>query len=41
MHHNSIRMFPDWRLAQVSPLPARIDTGIALITHDNVLAFLQ
>lgn len=40
MHHNSVHIFPDWRLAQTSPLPVRIDTGTALITRDNVAAFM-
>ncbi len=41
LHHNSVRMFPDWQLVQVCPLPSRIDTGIVLITRDNVQALLQ
>jgi ribose transport system substrate-binding protein len=41
LHHNSVRIFLDWRLAQTSPLPLRIDTGTALITRNNVAAFMR
>ena len=41
LHHDSVRMFIDWRLAQISPLPARIDTGVAIIDRNNVAAFLR
>jgi hypothetical protein len=41
MPHNAVHIFPDWRLAQASPLPVRIDIGTALITRDNVAAFMR
>jgi len=39
LHHNFLREFKDWRAAPVSPLPAVLDTGIAVIDRSNLEAF--
>lgn len=41
LHHNSGpgKMLPDWKAAQVNPLPEDIDTGIMPITKANVGQF--
>lgn len=39
LHHNVVHEFKDWRTAPVSPLPARVDTGTAVINSGNVAAF--
>ena len=40
LHHNIVHEFKDWRTAPVSPLPARVDTGTAVIDSSNVAAFV-
>ena len=39
LHHNIVHEFKDWRTAPASPLPARIDTGTAVIDASNLAAF--
>jgi len=39
LHHNVVHEFQDWQTAPVTPLPARVDTGTAVITGENVAAF--
>jgi ribose transport system substrate-binding protein len=39
LHHNIVHEFKDWRTAPVSPLPARVDTGTAVIDSGNLAAF--
>jgi ribose transport system substrate-binding protein len=39
LHHNIVHEFKDWRTAPVSPLPARVDTGTAVIDAGNLAAF--
>lgn len=39
LHHNFLREFKDWRASPVSPLPAVLDTGIAVIDRSNLEAF--
>lgn len=41
LHHNVVRQFSDWRTAPASPLPARVDTGTAVIDKDNLDTFLS
>ena len=40
LHHNIVHEFKDWRTAPVSPLPARVDTGTAVIDSSNLDAFV-
>ncbi len=39
LHHNIVHEFKDWKTAPVSPLPAIIDTGTAVIDQSNLAAF--
>jgi ribose transport system substrate-binding protein len=39
LHHNIVHEFRDWRTAPVTPLPARVDTGTAVIDAGNLAAF--
>ncbi len=39
LHHNVVHEFKDWRTAPVSPLPARVDTGTAIINPTNLAVF--
>jgi ribose transport system substrate-binding protein len=39
LHHNIVHEFKDWQTAPVSPLPARVDTGTAVIDASNLAAF--
>jgi ribose transport system substrate-binding protein len=39
LHHNIVHEFKDWKTAPVSPLPANVDTGTAIIDQSNVQAF--
>lgn len=39
LHHNVVHEFKDWRTAPVSPLPAYVDTGTAVIDQENLAAF--
>ena len=39
LHHNIVHEFKDWKTAPVSPLPARVDTGTAVIDANNLAAF--
>ncbi len=39
LHHNVVHEFKDWRTAPVSPLPAYVDTGTAVIDQKNLAAF--
>jgi ribose transport system substrate-binding protein len=39
LHHNVVHEFKDWRTAPVSPLPAYVDTGTAVIDQQNLAAF--
>jgi len=39
LHHNVVHEFKDWKTAPVSPLPANVDTGTALIDQSNVETF--
>jgi ribose transport system substrate-binding protein len=36
LHHNSVRLFTDWRTAPASPLPSYVDTGTAVVNGSNV-----
>ncbi len=39
LHHNIVHEFKDWQTAPVPPLPARVDTGTAVIDASNLAAF--
>ena len=39
LHHNIVHEFKDWQTAPASPLPARVDTGTAVIDASNLAAF--
>ncbi|MBI4165139.1 MAG: substrate-binding domain-containing protein [Acidobacteria bacterium] len=39
LHHNIVHEFKDWKTAPVSPLPANVDTGTAIIDQSNVNTF--
>jgi len=39
LNNGKIGHLPDWRVAQAPPLPASVDTGIMVITKDNVEQF--
>jgi ribose transport system substrate-binding protein len=39
LHHNIVHEFKDWQTAPVTPLPARVDTGTAVIDAGNLAAF--
>jgi ribose transport system substrate-binding protein len=39
LHHNVVHEFKDWKTAPVSPLPAYLDTGTAVIDQKNLAAF--
>jgi ribose transport system substrate-binding protein len=39
LHHNVVHEFKDWRTAPVSPLPAYVDTGTAVIDQKNLAEF--
>jgi ribose transport system substrate-binding protein len=39
LHHNVVHEFKDWRTAPVSPLPAFVDTGTAVIDQKNLAEF--
>jgi ribose transport system substrate-binding protein len=39
LHHNIVHEFKNWRTAPASPLPARVDTGTAVINAGNLAAF--
>jgi ribose transport system substrate-binding protein len=39
LHHNIVHEFKDWKTAPVSPLPANVDTGTAIIDQSNLEAF--
>src|SRR5579884_2168071 len=36
LHHNSVHEFKSWQDAPASPIPARVDTGTAVINSENV-----
>lgn len=41
LHHNvgPAQMLPNWKTAKIDPLPLDVDTGIMVITRDNVQQF--
>ena len=39
LHHNIVHEYKDWKTAPVSPLPANVDTGTAIIDQSNLAAF--
>ena len=39
LHHNIVHEFKDWQTAPVTPLPARVDTGTAVIDASNLATF--
>ena len=39
LHHNIVHEFKDLKTAPISPLPANVDTGTAIIDPSNVAAF--
>ncbi len=39
LHHNVVHEFKDWQTAPVPPLPARVDTGTAVIDSSNLAVF--
>lgn len=41
LHHNAVREFKDWRTAPVSPMPAWVDTGTAIVDKGNLAAFRE
>jgi ribose transport system substrate-binding protein len=38
-HHDVVHEFKNWQTAPVSPLPARVDTGTAVVTSKNLAEF--
>ncbi|MGC1483762.1 MAG: substrate-binding domain-containing protein [Candidatus Acidiferrum sp.] len=41
LHHNAVHEFKDWRTAPADPLPARVDTGTAIIDKGNLATFRE
>ncbi len=41
LHHNAVHEFKDWRTAPVSPMPAWVDTGTAVVDKSNLAAFRE
>lgn len=39
LHHNTVLEYKDWKTAPTSPLPARVDTGTAVIDKTNLTSF--
>ena len=39
LHHNAVHEFSDWRTVVGSPLPRLVDTGIGIVTRDNLQAY--
>jgi ribose transport system substrate-binding protein len=39
LHHNAVHEFSDWRTVVGSPLPTLVDTGIGIVTRDNLQAY--
>jgi ribose transport system substrate-binding protein len=39
LHHNVVHEFKDWKTAPISPLPAIVDTGTAVIDQKNLAEF--
>jgi ribose transport system substrate-binding protein len=39
LHHNIVHEYRDWRTAPTSPLPARVDTGTAVVDSNNLAEF--
>ena len=39
LHHNIVHEFKDWQTAPVPPLPARVDTGTAVVDSSNLATF--
>jgi len=39
LHHNIVHEFKDWQTSPVPPLPARVDTGTAVIDASNLAVF--
>lgn len=39
LHHNVVHEFRDWRTAPASPLPTLVDTGIGVVSKDNIQAY--
>lgn len=39
LHHNAVHEFSDWRTVAGSPLPKLVDTGIGIVTRDNLQAY--
>ncbi|HUI41976.1 MAG TPA: substrate-binding domain-containing protein [Terriglobia bacterium] len=39
LHHNVVHEFNNWRTAPASPLPTLVDTGIGVVTKENVQAY--
>jgi ribose transport system substrate-binding protein len=41
VHHNLLHPVADWKSAGVDPLPPSVDTGVTVITKDNVSAYMN
>jgi ribose transport system substrate-binding protein len=41
LHHNAVHDFKDWRTAPAPPLPAWVDTGVAIVDKTNLAAFRE
>jgi ribose transport system substrate-binding protein len=39
LNHDVLKVLPDWKAAQVNPLPEQVQTGVMMITQDNVSQF--
>src|SRR5262249_3928682 len=39
LHHNAVQIFRVWRRAPVSPMPAWVDIGTAIVDKNNLAAF--
>ncbi|HEY6291482.1 MAG TPA: substrate-binding domain-containing protein [Terriglobia bacterium] len=39
LHHNAVHEFNNWRTAPASPTPTLIDTGIGIVSKDNLQAY--
>ncbi|WP_206831295.1 substrate-binding domain-containing protein [Alicyclobacillus fructus] len=41
IHHNLVHPVANWQQSNVDPVPPEVDTGVTIVTKDNVNAYLQ